>query len=208
MHLVVIFTIGIATLLTLHSSATPVSSGWTYGDIHEYAIKRGGVDDPTAEIVRRHIANHGKPWDRAYEDDITLDDGAVLVIAAHNFTPPAGPQKRQHTPVGGMTAFPWVSNCHDNVYFTWTTTSIGCYTYISNGVHLRMYSVYKNGPTQGIPTVVAYRDPRYGGSFFCPPLDAFAFDYVWTPGQTGECPNTPDGRGFVAIYPGVRYPIV
>jgi hypothetical protein len=87
MQLLLSLTLVVATLFSLLSSAVPTpTTHWTYQDLLDYGIERGGTDDTTAQTVRLHITMSGKQWNDPYEHDIITDNGGVLVVASTNFT--------------------------------------------------------------------------------------------------------------------------
>jgi hypothetical protein len=184
----VAFLTALATSPSLVLAAPVAEPGdWTYKQVHEYAVKRGGVDDPVADLVARHVGNTERSWDEVYQHDIKIRDGTLTVDS----TPAGRLLRRADFPNGAVQAFPWVGNCDDSVSFTWSPVHTdGCYTYSENGNNIRMYSIYisnvwANGDG---PEILMFQDSQSCGIFH-------TFDNRWT-SQTSECfGNVNGGRG-------------
>ena len=74
-------------------AATPVSvpddaavsentRNWTYRDIYNYAIGKGGANDTTAHIIADHVNQTGRNWADTYRNDITWNN-ATLTLSHH-----------------------------------------------------------------------------------------------------------------------------
>ena len=149
MHLSAIFVQAVAMMFTakfIH--ATPVRSNdtshdWTYRNLYDYAVSKGGPNDPTAQVLLTHLNNMGIGWDEKYGHDIVLNNGVLTVAQS-----PGGRAELEKRAMPGWTyvvAYPWVGNCQDSVSWTWSPAPENeCIGYWSDGVALRMYSAYVN----------------------------------------------------------------
>jgi len=57
---------------------TPVSEpepDWTYLDVFQYLVRRGGTSNPTAQLIERQINATGRDWNEVYQHDITGPSG-------------------------------------------------------------------------------------------------------------------------------------
>jgi hypothetical protein len=151
-------------------AATPVSvpddaavsedtRNWTYRDIYNYAVGKGGANDTTAHIIADHVNQTGRNWEDTYRNDITWNN-ATLTLSHHVAT-----LKERQLPGTYLTGFPWVANCNDAVSWTWFPITLWqCYSYWIGGSPYRMYSIYA---ITNARTLWLYRDSNtcnYGQS--------------------------------------------
>ncbi len=137
------------------SAATTPGEDWSYRDVYNYALERGGAEDPIAALVAEHVEQSDAiAWDDMYQGDINLD-GAVLTVdeTAH------GRAVRASKPGdwGTITAYPYASHlgaCRDHIFFTWKNTNAVCHTFVTCGTagcrRLRMSDIQSNTSFRGI----------------------------------------------------------
>jgi hypothetical protein len=183
----------LAALLPSFILTAPVAdfTDWTYNHVYQYAVKRGGSDDPVASLIARHVETTKRGWDDVYQHNIKINSGATLTIAKS----PAGRLfRRANFPNGAIEAFPYASACDGDVSFTWSPVDTdGCYTYDDNGENIRMYSaqvsgVYANGDG---PELIMFQDSQSCGIFH-------TFDNRWTWASSQCFSNANNGRGFMS----------
>lgn len=175
-----VLVLGLLAQFIVAAPSSSIRAGdWTYKHAYDYAISRGGIDDPTAGLISQHVISTATvEWDDIYNGDIS-HDGGILVVRdtphgrssdrIHGYEPlaptpinpsvvnttlPYSPETDGNNPTIRSTAsssatissfvigYPWVSNCNDSVYFEWKEpiNQCSCYTYISGGKAIRMYS--------------------------------------------------------------------
>ena len=195
MHLSAIFVQAVATLFTANVVyATPgvsvrsndTSHHWTYRNLYDYAVSKGGPNDPTAQVLLTHLNNTGIGWDEKYGHDVVLNNGVLTVAQS-----PGGSAELEKRAMPGWTyvvAYPWVGNCQDPVSWTWSPAPENqCIGYWSNGVALRMYSAYVNIAGRAFNV---YEDLNCMGS-----NQRFSI-----PDPQGHCVATSDGTGWMAFF--------
>src|ERR1700676_2304566 len=52
---------------------------WSYNDLYQHAVERGGADDLIAAAIARHVNKTGYSWDKGYEDDIKFGNATLIV---------------------------------------------------------------------------------------------------------------------------------
>lgn len=179
-------------IITTPAAGEPTEyADWTYYDIYHYAVKRGGIGDPVADLIATHVGATKKGWDEVYQYDIKLSNGGILTVPN---SASSGLLQSIPFPDGHVQAFPWVGDCNGDVSFTWTpVTTDGCYTYVDNGVRIRMYSARVSGLwSRGDgPEFFMFLDSESCGIFH-------QFDNRWTTAPTQCFGNANSGRGFMA----------
>jgi hypothetical protein len=171
---------------------TASTYNWTYGDVHTYALGKGPDGAAVASLIEEHVKSAGLGWETVYRDDIMLDNGGVLTLAHSERGRSLA--KRQNPPGSNtwLQAFPWVSNCHDWVSFTWAPLRFGCYSYWSGGQNLRMYSARGYvGPSNEGFAMRFFRDVNYcdRGTWY---------QHMWGDELPG-CLASTDGRGWMSF---------
>lgn len=88
MHLSAIFVEAVATIFTPRfTHATPDMSvrphdtthDWSYRNLYDYPISKGGPNDLIAQVLLTHLNNTGLGWDEKYAHDIVLNNGVLTV---------------------------------------------------------------------------------------------------------------------------------
>jgi hypothetical protein len=192
MHLSAIFVQAVAAIFTskfIHATPTSqpdisarysyTSHDWTYGNLYDYAVSKGGPNDPTAQVLLTNLNHTGIGWNEKYGHDIVLNNGVLTVAQS-----PGGRAELEKRAMPGWTyvvAYPWVGDCQDSVSWTWSPAPENEWVgYWRNGVALRMYSAYVNIAGRVFNT--------YGD------LDCMGYNQRFSiPDPQGNCVATSDG---------------
>jgi hypothetical protein len=198
------------------SARAIADTDWTYLDILNYAITKGGANHPVALLVEHHVnQSEGVAWTDIYGGDIRYEDtvltvsrsphGRHLLAKLNPFvTLDSDPfiiqrEGGELPPSTYAIGYPFVDNCNDPVSFTWQNIVAGqCYGYwVIDSVigEIRMYSVVVGVPQTKSDTIVRWRAFRDDGE--C--QGSTDRDNEWALGAGEHCVKSWDGRGFMSF---------
>ena len=141
--------------------ATPMPEpDWTYLDVFEYLVKRGGTSNPTAQLIERHIDATGRDWNEVYQHDITGPGDAILTV---DNSPAGRALKKRGYPAKSITGYPFSGDCSGPIHYTWDNAAEGqCFEYWSGNVQEWMSSVKVTNFDRGV-SVYMYSSDNCGG---------------------------------------------
>jgi hypothetical protein len=112
--LLLAFLISILSSLITSAPVTEVASepefeptletDWTYNHVYQYAINRGGPDDPVALLISTHINTTTRAWSDFYAHDISHSGGVLTVRDSPGYR-----LAKRKIWQGSVTAYPWVN---------------------------------------------------------------------------------------------------
>ena len=156
-----------------------VTADWTYRDTYNYAVEKGGPDDPVAISLQEHVnTSPTLQWTDHYDGGVTWNGSVLTVVDTahgrtvldriekirrkkHNWRVQSEPHgKRDIIEDSYATGYPYVETCRDSVFFTWFDLDTGaCYAYWNKEQLMRMYSL----EVYGLPGMTFFRDTEWCG---------------------------------------------
>jgi hypothetical protein len=117
----------VAEIRTL-PTAGPTDVDSTYRDLYEYFVKRNGPDDPTANLIARHVSMTLRDWDDVYQEDVPGPAGSILTS---DNTPKGRERAKRGYPSNSITAYTSTADCSGPYHYTFDNAQYNvCYPLI------------------------------------------------------------------------------